>query len=100
MPPNGNCPPPNGAFTFSLDQLYNATSLQWSASLSVTQNLTVNLSWTLSDKQGQLASDPVETVGVTTARAPVGTPTLSISGHVLQQTGCYEPIQENLTGTH
>ena len=89
--------------SFSLDQLCGSNSLEWSSSLSsgtlVTQS---QLSWTLSDSKGQIMNDSAQngTLDITMPRVPVGTPTLSISGYVLEESGCYAQIQENLTGTN
>jgi kumamolisin len=92
-----------GNFSLSLDQLYSANSLNWTSTLSVGELVTISLSWTLSDSKGQIMNETNEAVGtlnITMPRAPVGTPTLSVSGDVLLETGTYCPFQENLTGTN
>jgi len=91
-----------------LDQLNDASSLQWSTSLSLSpegSELIVQLSWswTLSDQDGEIMEEgnqELGTIGLTAPRAPVGTPTVAISGYALLETGCYVRIQENLTGTN
>jgi subtilase family serine protease len=102
--PSNSCGAQSSWLSFSLDQLYNANSLQWSESLSLSpegQEMIVQLSWswTLSDQKGQLLSGSgLGTEQLTAPRTPVGTPTVAISGYALLETGCWANFQENLTG--
>lgn len=104
--PTGSCNFQPSWLSFTLDQLYNENSLQWAESLSLTsegQELIVQLSWnwTLSDKNGELLSGSgTGTRTLTASRAPVGTPTVSVTGYALGENGCYQNIQENLTGVN
>jgi hypothetical protein len=105
IPPNNNCSHP-GTYSFTLNQLYNANSLQWSADVTTNETETISLSYILSDSKGTLTSGDYNsgqsgTENFSVSRAPVGTPTLEINASVLQQeTGCDAEFEENLTGTN
>src|SRR5580692_11741467 len=104
--PSNTCNFPSNWLSFSLDQLSNATSLQWSTSLILSSEgseliVQLNWSWTLSDQKGQIMEETNQergTLGLTAPRAPVGTPTLAISGNLIGENGCYSTFQTNLTG--
>ncbi|HEY6371454.1 MAG TPA: PQQ-binding-like beta-propeller repeat protein [Candidatus Sulfotelmatobacter sp.] len=105
LPPGTSCSNQGSEynFTLSLDQQCGSNSREWSSSLSTGQLVVqIDLSWTLSDSKGQLMSNTAQkgTVNITMPRAPVGTPTLSLSGYMIGENGCYAPIQETLTGTN
>ena len=104
--PSNTCNFPSNWLSFSLDQLSNATSLQWSTSLILSIEgseliVQLNWSWTLSDQKGQIMEETNQergTLGLTAPRAPVGTSTLAISGNLIGENGCYSTFQTNLTG--
>ena len=103
--PSNNCNYPSNWVSFTLDQVYSGNSLQWSESLSLSpegQEIIGNnfsWSWTLSDQNGELLSGGgLGTENLTAPRAPVGTPTVAISGHALGEGGCYANFQTNITG--
>jgi len=104
LPTSGSCY--NGfesQISFSLDQECGSNSLGWSSTLTAGSLVSQeNLSWTLSDSKGQIMNGGASlgTQYINVPRAPVGTPTLAISGTILEETGCYYPFQENLTGTN
>ncbi len=91
--------------SFSLTQQCGAKSLGWSISQSSGELVgQAEMPWTLSDGQGELASGTITAGALSTTgtmpRAPVGTPTLSISGYVLEENGCEAQIDETVTGTN
>jgi hypothetical protein len=108
LPAPNSCNFEPGWLSFSLDQLNSPSSLQWSTSLSLEgegTELIVQLSWswTLSDQDGEILNETNQEYGtfpLTASRAPVGTPTLVISGYALGEDGCYDTIRETLTGTN
>jgi subtilase family serine protease len=108
--PSNSCNFPANWLSFSLDQLTGANSLQWSTSLSLSFEGSeligqLDWSWTLSDQNGQIMEETDQEVGVgtqglTAPRAPVGTPTLAISGTALGENGCYATFRTTLSGTN
>jgi subtilase family serine protease len=104
--PSNSCNYPSNWLSFSLRQQYDVSSLQWSESTSLSSEgseiiIQLSWSWTLSDKNGELLSGSgLGTENLTAPRAPVGTPTVSITGYALGEGGCYANLQENLTGTN
>jgi hypothetical protein len=104
--PSNSCYYPSNWVSFSLDQLYNGNSLQWSESLSLSPEgqeiIGGNFSWnwTLSDSNGQLLSGSgTGTKNLTAPRVPVSTPTVSVTGYALGIGGCWANFNENLTGS-
>jgi hypothetical protein len=106
LPVPNSCDYPSNWVSFTLDQQNNASSLQWSEALSLTtegQEILVdfNWDWTLSDNDGELLSGSgVGTENLTAPRAPVGTPTVRISGFALGEGGCYDTLNATITGTN
>jgi hypothetical protein len=89
--------------TYSLDQLYDTNSLEWTSTLSTGELVVqVDISWMLNDSKGNITSGYAQqgTIDITMPRTPVGTPTLALSGYFLEESGCYYQVQENLTGTN
>jgi hypothetical protein len=104
LPSNSHCPPSAGNFTFAVNQEYNENSLSWLDSLSLTElAVQISFSWNLSDSKGQFASGSESSAGnggFSATRAPVGTPSLYLSGYLIQEDGCYDQFSETVTGTH
>ncbi len=106
--PSNTCNFPSSYLSFTLDQQSNANSLQWTTSLNLEGEGTelidqINWNWTLSDNDGQLMTETDQergSLGLTLSRAPVGTPTLAISGYLIGENGCYSTFRTNLTGTN
>lgn len=99
IPQGNNCQGP-GSFSFYLNQTYNANSLQWVASDTTNNTEVLSFNWTMSDNDGELASGGASGT-YTASRAPVGTPTISVNGSVLQTlTGCDAQFNEDMTGTN
>lgn len=98
--PQGNSCQGPGSFSFSLKQQYNANSLKWVAADSTNNTEVISFDWTMSDNDGVLASGGADG-SYNLSRAPVGTPTLSVNGSVLQTlTGCDAQFSEDVTATN
>jgi hypothetical protein len=108
MPTGYDCNFPSSYLSFSLDQLNSPSSLQWSTSLNLEGEGTelvgqLSWSWSLSDADGNITAEENQGYGtfpLTLSRAPVGTPSLTISGYVIGESGCYTQFDETLTGTN
>jgi hypothetical protein len=98
-PPYSNCQGDGGSWQFALNQTPNSNSLLWNVSVTEHEDQTLSLNWTLSDTEGALITGNVGGF-YTAARAPVGTPTLSINGSLLIYYDCYVQVQDYLTGTN
>jgi subtilase family serine protease len=102
--PYAQCSSP-GNLSFNLQQSGNANSTSWVLTQTLTNVQIISLNWTVHDGQGTiLTGGNYYGAGVTyltASRAPVGTPTLSINGSILQtETGCDGQFQENVNATN
>jgi subtilase family serine protease len=104
--PSNSCNFPSDWLSFSLIQQTNAASLTWAESGSLSsegQEMIFDLTWnwTLSDADGEfLSGSGLENENVTASRAPVGAPTLAVSGTFIGENGCYGTFSGHVTGSN